>query len=180
MDPKSLIRQKYLALRDNFNYDAVSEEIFIKAFELIKTLKFRSFLAGYYSTGSELNILPLLTKLKAGHIILLPRVTSSDKMNFCIWDKELEKNSKHNFQQPKFPNIIIPEIIITPLITCDKLGNRIGYGKGFYDKYFNYRPKIIKIGLIAKDLIYPEIIPSEKHDVKLDYLVTEEKVISTS
>ena len=73
-----------------------------------------------------------------------------------------------------------PQLILTPLVAFDKNKNRLGYGRGFYDRFLNQVSKqknIISIGIAFS---FQEIrkIPSEKHDKKLDYILTEKKLIS--
>ena len=63
------------------------------------------------------------------------------------------------------------EVVFIPLLACDKKGNRVGYGKGFYDKFLaKCKPETIKIGL---SFFKPEeeISDTIKDDVTLDYLV---------
>lgn len=70
---------------------------------------------------------------------------------------------------------VIPDVILIPGIVFSESGERIGRGKGFYDKYLaNYRG--IKIGLCFS-LQVTQSLPTERHDVALDYIVTEEKII---
>lgn len=70
------------------------------------------------------------------------------------------------------------DYVITPLLYCDVLGNRVGYGKGFYDRLFqNIHPKTVKIGV---NYFSPNEIVADCnwYDVKLDYLVTPTEVLS--
>ena len=71
------------------------------------------------------------------------------------------------------------DIIITPLLYCDNQGNRVGYGKGFYDRFFMKAKTQIKIGLS----FFPpneEIADISEADIPLDYLVTPEGVFEFS
>ena len=68
------------------------------------------------------------------------------------------------------------DLILVPGIVFDKGGHRIGYGLGYYDKFLAKVPKAIKIGL-AFDFQVIDKIPREMHDVPVDLVVTEEKVI---
>lgn len=72
------------------------------------------------------------------------------------------------------------DIIILPVVAFDINGNRIGYGKGYYDKFLaefnNKQRKIIKIGLAFECQKF-DSIPCESHDQKLDYIITENGVI---
>jgi len=66
------------------------------------------------------------------------------------------------------------DIIFVPLLGIDNKGNRLGYGKGYYDRFLE-TSDALKIGLVFEDFIL-ESIPSEKHDVKLDGFITEKGV----
>ena len=70
------------------------------------------------------------------------------------------------------------DFILTPLLYCDIFGNRIGYGKGFYDQFFseiNTKKNKIGVSFFPPDEIVEDINQS---DVKLDYLVLPTKVLS--
>ena len=68
--------------------------------------------------------------------------------------------------------------VITPLLYCDEKGNRLGYGKGFYDRLFeSLSPETKKIGVNYFD---PEEYIDDvwEHDIPVDYLVTPTEVLS--
>ncbi|ANF50268.1 5-formyltetrahydrofolate cyclo-ligase [Chryseobacterium glaciei] len=68
--------------------------------------------------------------------------------------------------------------VITPLLYCDKKGNRVGYGKGFYDEFFeNISSETKKIGV---NYFNPDEFIDDvwKNDIPLDYLVTPTDVLS--
>ena len=68
------------------------------------------------------------------------------------------------------------DIVITPGLLFDKTGSRCGYGKGCYDLFFQ-KSNTIKVGLsFDKQLI--SAFPTELHDVKMDYIVTEKGLIA--
>ena len=72
------------------------------------------------------------------------------------------------------------DFVITPLLYCDRKGNRIGYGKGFYDQFFkeiNQNAKKIGVNFFPPTDIIDEV---SDFDVKLDYLVTPEETLSFS
>jgi 5-formyltetrahydrofolate cyclo-ligase len=67
------------------------------------------------------------------------------------------------------------DVIFIPLLQADVQGNRLGYGKGFYDRYLALcRPNVIKIGVNFFEPI--PSIPAEKTDIPLDYLITPTRV----
>ena len=75
-------------------------------------------------------------------------------------------------------NSVSMDMVITPLVYCDKKGNRIGYGKGFYDRFLskiNRNALKVGVGIFTPD---EEIIDVSPADVALDYLVTSSEVFS--
>jgi len=64
------------------------------------------------------------------------------------------------------------DLVITPLLAFTKSGNRVGYGKGFYDKFFSEcKTNVIKIGLSFFDA-EEDIFDKNDHDIALDYCIT--------
>jgi 5-formyltetrahydrofolate cyclo-ligase len=69
------------------------------------------------------------------------------------------------------------DIVIVPLLCFDLSGNRVGYGKGFYDKFLaKCRPDCVKIGLSFFEAV-TEIDDKNKFDVKLDYCLTPNRLL---
>lgn len=66
------------------------------------------------------------------------------------------------------------DLILVPALAVDLQGNRLGYGKGFYDRFLAGMA-IPKIGLCFEEFVYQEI-PFEKHDIKLDGIISEKGV----
>ncbi|GAL62151.1 5-formyltetrahydrofolate cyclo-ligase [Algibacter lectus] len=72
------------------------------------------------------------------------------------------------------------EVVFIPLLAFDTLGNRVGYGKGFYDRFLvKCKPETIKIGLSFFEAS-AEITDVFESDVRLDYCVTPERVYEFS
>jgi 5-formyltetrahydrofolate cyclo-ligase len=68
------------------------------------------------------------------------------------------------------------EVVFIPLLAFDKTGNRIGYGKGFYDRFLaGCKPETLKIGLSFFDA-ETDIFDVSDEDIGLDYCVTPEKI----
>ena len=63
-------------------------------------------------------------------------------------------------------------LVIVPLVGYDKANNRLGYGKGFYDRFFASHKALKKIGL-AYLCQEEEKLPTDDHDVKLDMIINE-------
>ncbi len=68
--------------------------------------------------------------------------------------------------------------MLMPGLMFDKKGNRLGYGKGYYDKYLAKIPKDVNLTTIALsyETMIKDAIPAEETDRRADYVVTEENV----
>jgi 5-formyltetrahydrofolate cyclo-ligase len=70
------------------------------------------------------------------------------------------------------------EIVFIPLLCFDFIGNRLGYGKGFYDRFLSTLSKdCLKIGLSHFDA-FESLLPIDKFDIRLDYCITPNRVYS--
>ncbi len=84
---------------------------------------------------------------------------------------------KYRIMQPAHHSPFIPQAIITPLLAIDANGTRLGYGGGYYDRYFAIHPNILRIGIG----FYTQLtnsLPCEPHDAKLHYFICERGVIN--
>ena len=183
---KSFLRKKFILDREKrylkskkFNFDPI--------FSLIKKkfLKKKITIAGYYPASYEVNILKFLEKASKKKIkISLPVITSSKSMNFKLWtfNEPLFINKFGILEPNKTNKEIIPDLIMVPLVAFDRNLNRIGYGKGYYDrklkKIKKNKKEIISLG-IAYSFQKCVEIPTNKYDYKLDYIFTEQGIISS-
>ena len=101
-------------------------------------------------------------------------------MNFYKYSfKDPLRINNYGIPEPlKSSNKITPDLIFVPLVGYDNSLNRLGYGGGFYDRYFEKNSKskkIIKIGLAFS---FQEIkkLPINKLDKKIDRIITEKKI----
>ncbi len=101
--------------------------------------------------------------------------------HFLLTDNTRIKKNAYNIPEP-VDGIEVPshkiDVVFVPLLAFDKKGHRVGYGKGFYDKFLSEcKPDVIKIGLSFFD---PEELITDvfEGDVKLDYCVTPNEVHS--
>jgi len=68
------------------------------------------------------------------------------------------------------------DLVVVPGVAFDLRGHRLGYGKGYYDRWLSGKRGGILVGL-AFDLQIVDELPAEKHDQQLDYIVTETRFI---
>ena len=178
---KSQIRKKILKIRKQkkikkfiFNFDLILNILKGKKF-LGKTI------GGYYPYNYEIDILQILEKFEQKNfIITLPKIFKNSQMNFFQWstDDPLSIN-KFGIPEPISKKVKFPDILLVPLVAFDKNFNRVGYGGGFYDRYIEKirkRKKVFTIGF-AYSFQKVKKIPTNKYDMKLDYVVTDKNFI---
>ncbi len=78
-------------------------------------------------------------------------------------------------QKEKLVSLDDISIMVVPGVCFDVYGNRIGYGKGFYDKVITN--KVITIGICFDEQIYSDKIDAEYHDKKIDIVITDKRII---
>jgi 5-formyltetrahydrofolate cyclo-ligase len=184
---KSYLRNKFLTKRKK-NYLDPEKFDFNLIFKLIKKnfRKRKITIAAYYPSYYEVNILKFLEEAsKKKFKIILPVINSSTSMTFKPWIfKEPLYISKFGILEPKkIVKKFVPDLIIVPLVAFDKHFNRIGYGKGYYDRYLEKTKKIKKNIICLGAAHYFQkckSIPINKHDFKLDYIFTEQGIISSN
>ncbi len=150
-------------------------------FKLLETLKVSN-IAGFYPIQDEINILPILLQaISYGYKLSLPRVVKKNSsLLFISWSPgdKLEKN-KFGIYEPKIgKEMIVPDLVITPLLGFDREGYRLGYGGGYYDRTFGQLPDALRVAL-CYSFQEVEQIPSEEHDQRLDYIITEKEIIKS-
>jgi 5-formyltetrahydrofolate cyclo-ligase len=115
-------------------------------------------------SGKDKNILLSKSDFKTGEMT-----------HFLLTDSTPIKKNQYNIPEPvdgiEISNNKI-DVVFIPLLAFDKKGNRVGYGKGFYDRFLaNCKPKTIKIGLSFFET-ENDIIDVFESDVRLNYCVT--------
>lgn len=114
--------------------------------------------------------------------VIIPKVTGEGELtHYLLSDNTLLKKNKWNIPEPQ-GGIEISEtridVVFIPLLAFDREGYRVGYGKGFYDRFLKKcREDVVKIGLSFFPPV-DRITDRESHDVPLDHCVTPEEVFS--
>ena len=137
-------------------------------------------IGGYYPYNFEVDSIEILKKLeKKNFQISLPIVKKNFKMDFFSWTtKDPLLINEYGIPEPISNRILFPTVLLVPLVAFDKNLNRIGYGGGFYDRYIERMKQIKKMITIGLAFSYQKIdnIPTNRHDIKLDYIVTDKKI----
>jgi 5-formyltetrahydrofolate cyclo-ligase len=178
---KKVLRVKYKALRNELTEIEIEEKSLAIANEILKLpiwnkTYFHVFLP--IEEQKEVNtefILHLLSGKDKEIVISKSDFVTRDMTHFLLTDNTRIKKNEYNIPEP-VDGIEVPatkiDVVFVPLLAFDKKGNRVGYGKGFYDKFLTQcKPDTIKIGL---SFFEPEEQISDifESDVLLDYCVS--------
>lgn len=189
---KSELRKIYLAERKNLSpvekkqkSERIGERFFAN-FDLTKTKFLHGFLP--IEKFDEIYTKPIFERVwrEFSHVeTLVPRIdfTTNEIENLTFTSEtELARNA-WQIDEPARGERIEPEkidLVLVPLLCFDERGFRVGYGRGFYDRFLkNCRADCLKIGLSYFAPV-AEISDAEDFDVKLDFFVTPQKVVKTN
>lgn len=109
--------------------------------------------------------------------VAAPRVNlkSLEMLHYPFTKAEGMVRNTFGIDEPAESTPIAPgevDVVLVPLVAFDEKGHRVGYGKGFYDRFLAVcRPDVIKIGLCFFDPL-PMIEDTREHDIPLSYCVT--------
>ena len=179
MQQKIIIRKKALANRKK-KYFEISTQFFDPLIQLLKKKKNYNIktLSLYYPSNYEVNVLSFVKLKKNKKIkILLPVIKYKNQMNFVEWQYlDPLKVNEFGMLEPCLTNKPqIPDFMLVPLLAFDSNNNRLGYGKGFYDKFLKNKKKITTIGVAFSFQKYNKL-PVSNLDIKLDYILTEKGI----
>lgn len=172
---KKELRLKYRSIRKSININ--NELIQANLYKLFNDLEFDKILI-YVSNKEEVDTYGIIDEcFKLNKKVYVPKCIDNSMSFYQINSiNDLELGS-FNIYEP-ITNIKLDNfdnsICIVPGIVFDNKGNRIGYGKGYYDRFLvNYH--FPKIGLTVNELLIYNVYP-DKYDIKVDYIVTEDKI----
>jgi 5-formyltetrahydrofolate cyclo-ligase len=182
---KADLRKKYKALRNNLSLDQVDSYSMDIANRLLSLdiwshTYYHLFLsiAEHKEVQTEF-ILNILHAKDKEIVVSKSNFDTQTMTNYLLTDNTVVKKNHWDIPEPvdgiEVPNNKI-DVVFVPLLAFDNQGNRVGYGKGFYDKFLNSCSKeTVKIGLSFFEA-EETIDDVSTNDVPLDYCVTPEKV----
>lgn len=186
MDKKDL-RNQFKTLRRKHtlkhgNYHTGFFKGFFSCFKAKKNDR-ENILSGFYPLENEINIFPILHELhKQTVTVCLPVIEGDNQLTFRSLTNTNFALGPLGILYPKTQNIVLPNILLVPLLVCNLKGQRLGYGKGYYDKTLSIlrskNPKMIAIGICWSFQIVMDDLPQDEFDQKLDYILTERELIN--
>lgn len=132
----------------------------------------------YHSLPDELSTREFIDRWHHRKHFFLPRVNGVN-LEILPYDRSTLRLGAFHIEEPsgdEVTHIENIEMVVVPAIAYDRRGNRVGRGKGFYDRLLA-DTKATKIG-VAYDFQLVDDIEAEPHDVKMDVIITESRVIT--
>ena len=180
---KNALRQKYKSLRTDISTDAklALDQTICHTTVSLASFRYADTVLMYAPTGTEIDIFPIATfALQCGKKVAFPRcLTESHSMDFKYVTSldELTKG-EYSILEPPANAISVTDfshsICIVPGLVFDNSGYRVGYGKGYYDRFLStYRET--KLGLVYSDFIIDQV-PRGMFDRRVDIIVSEKGV----
>ncbi|MDX9714940.1 MAG: 5-formyltetrahydrofolate cyclo-ligase [Dissulfurispiraceae bacterium] len=185
MQGKNELRLTMLSMRDNISYQQREQKNkdILNRLSLIADFIEANVLLPYASFRSEVDTWMIMKEwLGRGRRLLLPRVDNRTGSLgiYEVYDIDDLQRSTYGIMEPdpaKSRNADASEadLILVPGAVFDLSCNRIGYGKGYYDRLLKNR--ISKAAGLAYDEQIVDSLPTEPHDAVLDMIVTDKRVI---
>lgn len=175
-EARILIKERRMNLLQEY-IDSASDKIFEKLLQN-KDFKNSKIVMSYMDFKNEVKTDKINDFIKkSGKILLLPRVIDKETM-IVIEDKNQYSISPFGNREPdgeEYKGDI--DIIITPGVAFDRSKNRVGFGRGYYDRFFIKYPNAKKIAIAFEEQLIDDVIETDKYDKKVDILITEKGII---
>lgn len=170
---KQILRNKYKQIRKNIKNKEKLDSIIYNKIISSKEYKESNLILTYVSLKEEVDTIKLIKhSLNIGKQVAVPKCIGNLIEFYYINTVEDISNGTFNILEPITDKKVIDyddSICIVPGIAFDKENNRIGYGRGFYDRFLeNYNG--IKIGLTYKECICDKI-DADENDIKMDKVI---------
>lgn len=182
---KKELRTKYKQLRQQFSEAEIEEKSLAIANQLLRLdiwdkIYFHIFLPIREKNEVDTEFILQILHGKDKEIVVSKSNFETLKMeHFLLTENTKLKKNKYNIDEPinglNVSDQMI-DVVFVPLLAYDKKGNRVGYGKGFYDKFLaSCKPSVIKVGV---SFFEPEDSINDvlESDIRLDYCVTTQNV----
>jgi 5-formyltetrahydrofolate cyclo-ligase len=181
---KREVRRRVLAARDAIappELALTAERVARRVVDLPELADARTVLA-FWSFGSEVPTAPLLEALTgAGHRVLLPRI-AGDELELRTWSPgDPLSATSFGAMEPTDGAVVDAgevDVVVTPAVAFDRMGGRVGYGRGFYDRLFRRtRPGAFRLGIATDEQLVDGRLPAGPFDLPVHAIVTGSGVV---
>lgn len=190
-DKKKIIRNHILEYRENMCMKNVNNYSKVIIDKLIKTPQFTTskYIMSYIDFRNEVKTRNLISLcFKKGKKVVVPVIIKKNGIKREMAVSEIYNINtdmvygpygilQPSMQKLEVVNPKILDLIVVPGIAFDIEHNRLGFGKGYYDKFLkSISSNSFKVGIAYEMQIYTKL-PVESHDIKMDAIITEERII---
>jgi 5-formyltetrahydrofolate cyclo-ligase len=182
---KNELRKKYLALRNTLSDQEVAEKSLAIANQLLKLPVWNKSYYHIYLSILEKNevdtnyILPVLLAKEKNIVVSKSNFEDLSMTHYLLTEETKILQNHYGIPEPQNGMLVNPDeldVVFVPLLAFDNQGYRVGYGKGFYDRFLaETRSDCIKIGLSFFDA-EENIDDINLTDCKLDFCITTNKI----
>lgn len=178
---KKVLRKKILEKREGHKRAEEDSKIIAEKFMDLPQLREAKNVLLYYPHKNEVNTIYIIEKiLNSGSFNLyLPKVSGKKLLPVKVKDLSSLKKGYAGIMEPEGEGVSPEEIdiIVVPAVAYDLKGHRLGYGKGYYDRFLK-ETKALKVG-VAYDFQIVDKLPVEEHDIPVDIIITPTRTIKT-
>ena len=171
------IRNKVKLCRQSMapEQEAVWNEAILKKIMALKSVRLASCVYCYVSFQHEVGTKRVIEcLLEMGKYVAVPKVNGKKLDFYALQSRRDLEPGVMGIMEPKEDCLRIRDLhapVIVPGIAFDKEGRRIGYGGGYYDRFFEEEPEHEKIGIAYPFQIF-DTVPAESHDKSMDMVIT--------
>jgi 5-formyltetrahydrofolate cyclo-ligase len=181
---KRAIRRRVIAARDAMP-PPLRQELAARAtgrFLTLPEVQDAGVVMAFWSFGSELPTAPLIEALvRRGCVVALPRVVAGELEPRTWVPGEPLAGTRFGALEPEGGAPLDPraiDVVATPAVAFDRDGGRVGYGGGFYDRFFPLtRPDVARIGIGFGLQLVRERLPGAVFDERVGTVVTESETV---
>lgn len=188
-EEKNELREKYIEVRKNLDPETKKkrDEAICKTILSSISYRYADNVLMYYPKASEIDVRPIMYKaLEDGKRVAFPRcapdgspnmefhfVTSEEDMEVGIFKIKAPKENCEMFDRSSAKG---STLILVPALSFDRHGYRLGYGKGFYDRYID-KNRMTAVGVIYFDCVEKKDLPRGRYDLAMHFMVTDKGVM---
>ena len=176
------LRKEYKLIRNNIKDIVIKDSLIFNKLNKLNIFNKYNVVAIYLSFNNEVNTSKIISSfLSNNKQVVIPKIKDDDLV-FTYFNGEnsnLVKNKYGIYEVKDKEEQIVDDnqidLIIVPSICCNIFKYRIGYGKGYYDRYLKNK-KMTKISLCYDELI-SDIPFQDENDVKMNIIISDKRII---
>ncbi len=183
---KNKIRQIYKKIRKDILDKDIKSRLIVEKLLTLEKIKQANVIALYSPIQNEVDITKMAKIFLSNKEkqLLYPKLEDNMTMSFYKIEKldDLMLVNQYGIKEPTENSLKridkqSIDVMIVPGLCFDKYKNRVGFGKGYYDRYLSDATCIYKIGVCFYEQLYEDIIDVTEYDVSMDLIVTDNCIL---